>query len=359
MRAGRAPRRRIARRLALALLGVLAGAGLLEGAVRARHYLRSGSLRRAHAFVLDARTGLTIPLQNRHGAVRTDSHGFRSPEVEVPKPPGTLRLAFLGASTTFCAEASSNEATWPHLVWKAVAAAYPRARVDYVNAAVGGYGVESSIQNFERRVAPCAPDVVVIYHATNDIAGDTRELARERGVYSGHADRDSWLARWSMAYFLIEKNVLFHLRSSAARREAGRLGFEPRALSAGFRERLERLVHTCQRSASLVVLVTFAPRVRADQTPDERLAASASSLYYMPYLSPAGLLAAFEEYDRVIGEVARATGALLVEGEDTIPADAVHYADSVHFTDAGCARMAARIAGPLVASETLRRLAER
>ena len=40
-------------------------------------------------------------------------------------------------------------------------------------------------------------------------------------------------------------------------------------------------------------------------------------------------------------------GAYLIDGEDEIPGDAAHFADSVHFTDAGCRAMAQRVAGRL------------
>jgi lysophospholipase L1-like esterase len=68
------------------------------------------------------------------------------------------------------------------------------------------------------------------------------------------------------------------------------------------------------------------------------------------------LLVAFEEYNRVIRAVAQQTGALLVEGEDSIPADDRHFADSVHFRDAGAAAMARRVNEALFNDDTLKKL---
>ncbi len=75
------------------------------------------------------------------------------------KPADTLRIAFVGASTTFSAEVSSNDMTWPHLVTEAIQGQYPDVSIDYVNAAVPGYTVKSSLINFRRRVAPLHPDI--------------------------------------------------------------------------------------------------------------------------------------------------------------------------------------------------------
>ena len=55
------------------------------------------------------------------------------------KPPGTYRIAFLGGSTTYCAEVSGDDKTWPYLVVEALKAGYPDRRFDYVNVGVPGY----------------------------------------------------------------------------------------------------------------------------------------------------------------------------------------------------------------------------
>src|SRR5678815_5864581 len=109
----------------LVLIGIATVVALLlvEGAVRVRQWLRYGSVRPAIAQLrLDPATGLMIPTPTTK--IVLDSHGFRRPEVEVPKPPNRIRLAFTGASTTFCAEVSGNDATWPYLVVEALRSKY-------------------------------------------------------------------------------------------------------------------------------------------------------------------------------------------------------------------------------------------
>jgi hypothetical protein len=332
---------------------------LIEGAVRIRSILRYGSSGPLHTFVLDKESGLMIPAPGRTTKhMSLDSRGFRNPELEVPKPEGRLRIAFLGGSTTFCAEATSNEATWPHLVWQCLAERFPEASIDYVNAGVGGYPLEHTERNLIHRVAPLEPDMIVIYEATNDLSQNSRALARSRGVYTGHADAKSWLASVSLAWYLVEKNVLVKRRMRAGAQQEARLSYEPAELTEPFREDLLRLVERAQEVCDLVVLVTFSHQVREEMSPEERLLACNTSLYYMPYMTPEGILTGFRAYNQVIADVGAAEGALVIGGEEEIPGDQEHFQDSVHFTDVGCRAMARRICARLVQDERVARTFE-
>jgi len=344
---------------------VLFGVFLLflgEGIVRLRHWLRYGNLWSVEeTFHIDGATGLRIPTPNTvRGHVRINSLGFRSPELTVPKPPSTIRLAFLGGSTTYCAEVSSNEATWPHLVWQRLQGAFRDTPVDYVNAGVPGYGLDSLLRNLEHRVRPLQPEVIVIYEATNDLSFDTYELAKSRGLVFMRPDESrSWLSQHSFLWFLIVKNLTILKRQASADIGADKLTFDPHELSRGFRRRLTELVRVSQAAAPIVAVATFSPRLRRNQSPDEQRKAAVTSFYYMPHMNIEGLLNGFEEYNRVIREVARDTGALLIDDEHRIPSDARHYTDSVHFTDAGSRVMADRVAEALLAAPTFRALAVR
>jgi len=352
-------RKQIAFTTAIVLVAGLLLALGAEGLVRVRQWLKYGMAAPLDStFRIDARTGLRVPDDAkvaRH--IRINSLGFRSPELLDPRPAGTIRLAFLGASTTYSAEVSSNEATWPHLVWQMLRDAQPQVRFDYVNAAVPGYTTEASLRNLRLRVRPLQPDIIVFYEATNDLAVDTLALARQRGLVAGDgAEATSWPARYSMLWFLVEKNLTVRRRQAEAAAHGGKLAFEPRELSRAFEQRLQALVTASQESAPVVVLVTFAPRLRRGSSADEQREAAVTAAYYMPYMSIDGLLRGYEEYNRVIREVARRSGVVLVEAEGAIPPDRVHYADSVHFTDAGSRALAGIVARELLASPAVGRV---
>jgi len=346
------------RRLLLLGAGVLGALLLVEGSVRLRQWLRYGTTAPTYyRFATDPASGLHIPVPGfTAGPIRINSRGFRGAEIEQPKPAGRIRLAFLGASTTFCAEASALETTWPHLVLAGLRAAEPALEFDYVNGGVGGFTTHESLVNLEQRIAPFQPDVILYYEATNDLTADTRSLATHAGLFQPGEGEHASIGNWWLTYYLIEKNLR---HSFGARARHAKLHFEPRELSRGFEERLTRLVQAGRARAPVVVLVTFAVQLRRGQTPEVQRAAAASGLYYMPFLEPASLLDGYEEYNRVIRSVAASTGALLIEGEAEIPGDPEHFADSVHFRDPGSEIQAARILRGLLGAPAFQELLAR
>ena len=346
------------RRLLFLGAGVLGALLLVEGLVRLRQWLRYGTTATTYyRYASDPASGLRIPMPGfTAGPIRINSRGFRGAEIEDPKPEGRIRLAFLGASTTFCAEATGLESTWPHLVVEGLRAAEPGLEFDYVNAGVGGFTTRESLANLEHRVAAFEPDVILYYEATNDLTADSRRLAEEAGLYRRGEGEHARIGNWWLTYYLIEKNLRQFL---APREERAKLRFEPRELSRGFEERLTRLAQAARARAPVVVLVTFAVQLRRDQTPEALRNAAASALYYMPFLEPASLLDGYEEYNRVIRAVAAETGAILIEGETGIPGDPEHFADSVHFRDPGSRIQAERILRGLLGAAPVRELLAR
>jgi lysophospholipase L1-like esterase len=340
--------------LVLALLG--------ESAVRVRQWLKHGNLWRIEdTYIDDPKSGLRIPIPGIHvGAIRINSRGFRGPEIALPKPTSTIRLAFLGASTTYCAEVSSNEMTWPHLVWKKLQEHWPSANFDYVNGGVPGYAVETSLRNLDRRITTLDPDVIIIYHATNDLSWRSFDLAVKQGLVEHRTEQTlSWLSKYSLLSYLVEKNIKILWLEMRAHDVHRKLLFDRRELAEPFQRDLTDLVRRAQSVASLVVLVTFSHRLRHGQTPEEQARAAVTSLYYMPYMSIDGLLTAFDAYNEAIRQVAKATGALLVNDELSIPGDSKHFVDSVHFTDAGSQAMAERVVSVLLKSEAFRHFVQR
>jgi len=303
-----------------------------------------------YASYVHPEAGFRVPVPSQEiGPIHINSDGFRGPELENPKPEGRIRIAFLGASTTFCAEASSDAKTWPAQLVRMLGERFPRNEFDYVNGGIPGIGADESLRNLEHRIAPLQPDVVVIYHATNDLSRDTRLLAESRGLFTVKGDERSLLARISVTWDLIEKNLKVRARSRAAKESEGRLQYDAKELAEKYRAVLTRLVDRAKALSERVVVVTFSTRLREEQSPEERLAASNTSLLYMPYMTVEGLLEGFAAYNQVNREVATGTGCLLVDGEHSIPATSEIFKDSVHLTDLGCEKMAERIFARLVA----------
>jgi lysophospholipase L1-like esterase len=328
-----------------------------ELAIRIRQAAKYGSATAVEEFyTLDPKSGLRIPRAGfSDGHISINSLGFRGPEITAEKPGGTVRLAFLGASTTISHEVSGNDFVWPHLATASLSQAFPKAHFDYVNGGVSGYTVNSSLKNLEYRIAPLQPDVIVIYHATNDMSSELRELAATQGLIAeGGFQEFSWPGRYLVLWNLVEKNLRVMIAERAALENRGRLVFDPRTLGAQFRTNLAKLVHSAQKQAKVVAIATFSTHLRKGQTLEQQQRAVASAIFYMPFMTFEGLLASYERYNQIIREVASETGVLLIEGENDIPGTPAYFADSVHFNNDGSRVMANRVSQALVTNLAFR-----
>lgn len=305
---------------------------------------------------LDLRTidpdigGVRMQPNLRSPRLDTNSLGYRGPLPEMPKPPGRIRLAFLGASTTFCHEASDEAHTWPALVHAAMQEKHPDVEIDYINGAISGWSMPVIRRAYAKDISPLRPDIVFVYEATNALSLDTRALAMAQGLVDEAPDKVTVLGQYSLFFGLLEKNYKVWRRSAGATSGEAKLRFDPRELSARYKEELRALVDAIVADGATPVLVTFAPRLRPDQSELEQTAAMITTAYYMPYLGVEGALKGFDAYNQRMREVSQETTSPLVEDIDAIPGDAAHYTDSVHFTDQGAAAMAARVSKVVLAS---------
>src|SRR5262245_59610472 len=190
---------------------------LCEVGLRARQWVRYGSFSasvRDPMLVHDPVADLLVPrpgyeIKGARLNVKINSLGFRGDELTREKPRGTVRIACLGASTTFCAEVSHNHRTWPHRLQEKLAEAYPGVRFEVINAAVGGYTATENVRNLTHRVLPLDPDLAIYYEANNEIVKDTRQLALDRGLIASGQTRSvaNEIARYSLLFDLTYKNL--------------------------------------------------------------------------------------------------------------------------------------------------------
>lgn len=99
---------------------------------------------------------------NRHGFVST-------PEVPLAKPRGTVRLLFLGESSTAGTGVGlTDRETWP---WQTAELLRQRTgrEVDFLNGAASGYTTFESYGRLWSRDRLFSPDVVVVMHGWNEL----------------------------------------------------------------------------------------------------------------------------------------------------------------------------------------------
>lgn len=125
--------------------------------------------------VIDRNQPLPYPLHpNRFHSFKTplrlNGHGHFGPDFARDKPPGTLRVACLGASTTANNIADGErDYTYPELLRAGLAEAFPDRPVEVLNCGIGGWVSADILINFLLNIVHLRPDYVILYHALNDL----------------------------------------------------------------------------------------------------------------------------------------------------------------------------------------------
>jgi len=346
------PAKRTALFAVVLLILTLILVAIAELGIRTRMYVKYGTFMGFEIKALDAETGLRLPKANYvSGPVRINSLGFRSPELVSPKADNTVRMAFLGGSTTFCQEVSSNDMVWPAILTSELNQSNATQNFEHINASVTGFTLQKSLINLKHRVAGHQPDIVFIYHATNDISFNARMLASKNSGQSQLSQETSpWLQKLldvSLMAELIDKNIKVKRNQSQASNSSQKTEYDEEFMVSQFREDLGNLVTEALRTAKLVVIPTFASQMRHDQTPEQQLEAANTALFYTPHFRIEELVQAFTSYNEVIREFADMEGVVVIETESAIQGTRENFFDSVHFTDTGSMRLGQHLAQEL------------
>jgi lysophospholipase L1-like esterase len=140
---------------------------------------RYASIEQARAWV--EASGESLSLYDRHPYVgfvasanyrfRSNRHnvvGTRGEELAVPKPLGEFRIVCIGGSTTYTSSVIDPAESYPAQLQASLhTRGFTNVRV--VNAGVPGYRSYESVLNFQLRLLDLEPDMVVVYHAANDV----------------------------------------------------------------------------------------------------------------------------------------------------------------------------------------------
>ena len=101
--------------------------------------------------------------KNRHNAL-----GYRDDPIAIPKPEGEYRIVCMGGSTTYTSFVEDYKGSYPLLLQEALRGA-GFAHVRVINAGTPAHSTFESLVNFEFRILDLDPDMIIIYHAVNDL----------------------------------------------------------------------------------------------------------------------------------------------------------------------------------------------
>lgn len=295
--------------------------------------------------------GFTTPGGDRHNSL-----GYRGDEIALPKPDGTFRIALLGGSTTYGFGVSRYTESFPYLLQRVLRErGYPR--VETINAGASSYSTWESLINLAFRVLELEPDLIVVYHGTNDAAlrlvwpasayrGDN---SGAKGPWLGAVEgRSSFLeistlARVVATYFgwtTPHTDLARHWDKRARTYEAERFerqlargdypsgvfaSVDAETMLAGnppvhFERNVEGIVAMAQAQGVSTVLATFAYSPLFPENP--RVAHEV-------------FRTAMDEGNEIVRAISARTSAHLFDFAREMPPDRKYYTDGRHFTKEG------------------------
>lgn len=270
--------------------------------------------------------------------IDVNSFGLRGPEITQEKPAGTLRIACVGASTTFGLYAKDDASTWPAMLERALRA--KGRQVEVLNCGAPGWTSRASLTNLEMVVFGLKPDVVVIYHNHNDL------LENRQARYQQDSQADDWRTLYHPTPFpqrVLQASAFFSFVRSRLRPEHAELGLEKKAPAldpagtAAFERNLRRLVRRCQEQGARVLLCTY-PRAYRDTLEESRKAAVPDLEQWYGQMCPFEY-PAFMEGLRLYDGIVRAVGAdakvPVVDLVSLVPNDVSLYVTPIHHSEAG------------------------
>lgn len=289
-----------------------------------------------------------------------DADGFIStPPWSQPKPDGVLRVAFLGGSSTACTVPPIPDAeTWPWLAARGLEQELG-TKVEFLNAALPGYSSFESYGRLWSRVRFFEPDLVVVYHAWNDLY----YFANVDRVRNWRTQQDGdWSFSKPSVYRVADRHPVDDLLGwSELLRRVGRAvlpaapggevgaatnalatSWDPRA-PAIFRQNLRLLVAAQQALGFELLVAKQATLITADLPPALR----AKCKYGLHGFDHDAHVRAFDAIYDVIDEEVPAAQIIDCTSLSGVGPD---FVDHVHLSERGCVDLAALMVPQLVAA---------
>ncbi|MBU0675206.1 MAG: SGNH/GDSL hydrolase family protein [Proteobacteria bacterium] len=303
------------------------------------------------------------PGQREKPTILVDTNGFLGDGTNISfhKAKNEIRIATIGASTTASINLAYQE-NWPGRLRYLLQQVFPEKKITLLNAAIPGFDTSQSLGNLALRVMPFQPDIVIIYHAYNDLK--TIRFDREfKPDYShvhpvpfGFHEKPAW------PKLLLEKSMLYvrlrsEYRAVVAQRKiveafynSGRLQQVPHAAQEAFREHIQALVAVARSGGAEVVLSSFAtlhdPSFEYDVPDTDTVSGDLKQLellsimHFTPGLSLDAIFEGIRTYNDQLAELASENDTYWVDNAGLVPHEERFFVDRVHFSAAGAAKMA-------------------
>lgn len=286
----------------------------------------------------------------QRGKTHHNSLGFRGDEFSSIKQDGVFRIAILGGSTTYTIAVEDDELTFPAQLEAMLQEQVSKKKIQVINAGVGGYNSWESLINLQFRVLDLSPDLVIVYHGTNDVHPRLVPPAIYRSDNSGR--RQQWtIPRIPPAEQFASLRVL--LRKMGYSSQVGLetlVNRQPAILESSkeiislldqnppvyFRRNLRSMITSARDAGAQIVLATWA-----------------HSPHFNDYAALEGYQYGFKQNNAVVREVATATSTPCFDFSEQMPQDSEYWADGRHVNVAGALKKAELFAQYLINANML------
>lgn len=302
--------------------------------------------------------------------VRINKYGFRGPDYEYNKSPGTLRIAVFGGSAAFDFMSSSDEKTWPGAVELKLRQRL-KMPVEVMNLALPGMDNFQAKINYLCNGRAFKPDVAIFYEGVNDL-GNRRFRSLETIPYlqmGSVSNRPLWMEwarktqigrRGRVLYFGLTGRSIegAYVHTDAAREPAIARPIHQKAWD-WYRRNLEDQARFTSADGVLCVLCSQAMLASNESL---RLPEIRKTLEFAPDRCGVTLEMLVDIWGRMcrIGqEVADKYDCIYVDGYHAVPHDLNHLRDGVHLFDQGSEVLAEAMASRLMGDPRFMNLTER
>lgn len=98
-----------------------------------------------------------------------NSLGFRGPEIIIPKPQKIYRIVTLGGSTTYTVRVKSWKKDFARQLENELQSKFNSKNIEVINGGMVGWSSWESLINLQFNILDLKPNLIIIYHGTNDV----------------------------------------------------------------------------------------------------------------------------------------------------------------------------------------------
>lgn len=212
------------------------------------------------------------PNQEGSAKIIVDKNGFvaRDHSLKLEKDANEIRIATIGGSTTANLHLNFDE-NWPGQLGLQLQQRLTGKKVRVINGGTPGYDTAQNISNLALRVMPFKPDIVVIYHAYNDLkpirSGVTflPDYSHFHDTPFGYHEKPLFIIRWlnrSMFYVRMRNKYREFKKQTKKITVSGdkieRLTYIPELAEQTFEQHIRSLIAIARAGGAKVVLSSFA-----------------------------------------------------------------------------------------------------